>query len=401
MTKVYPLQYAIAEELAKTLNEVLGGAMQRELPKGFKTTWLEAGAEQTVEAMKTVSFKGKTFVVPEQRTNSLIVTTDTPANFIMLEMLIKKLDTPTLQVLIETQIAEVKLTDQFKFGISWVWRDLHTGENVGGSHASTRPASTIHGTMRYDALGETFAEGYVPSETDIRSDDIPLYFSEGGPYKFLITNRNVAALLQMTKTLSDIDIVSNPKIVTANHIKGHIFIGEKVPIIEGRGSGQWTWRWEEVGVTLDVTPHINEQGETTLEVKTHASELGEYRTIWNVPSIITRTVETKAMVPNGQTLVIGGMMRNKVTEGRSGIPGLMRIPVLKYLFSTKTKEKEKVEYIFLLTPHIIMAGREIRPEEVPEIREAVSAPLESSLTPEVIKTEPKEKKKNNKQRKKN
>jgi len=422
LTKIYPLQYALAKDLAETLNNVLGGAVQKKLPKGTKTTWIEAGAEEAIEAFKTISFKGKTFVISEKRTNSLIITTDTPANFIMLEMLIKKLDTPTLQVLIETQIAEVKLSDEFKFGITWLWRRMGIEPALDArgmmrfddadEMLSEVGAQEITGTRRmYDAAtGEwydinlsklTYDEGageWVETGVDWPMKMVtPLTTDSIAGYKFLILNRHLDMLLQLTKKISDIDIVSNPKIVTANHIKGHIFIGEKIPIIEGRGRGQVRWRWEEVGVTLDVTPHINERGETTLEVKTHVSELGEYRTIYNVPSIITRTVDTKAMVPDGQTLVIGGMMQNKVKEGRTGIPWLMNIPVLKYLFSAKTEVKEKMEYLFFLTPHIVMAGREIRPEEIPEIIEAT--PLESSLTPEVIEIEPIKEKKRSKKKK--
>ncbi len=377
LTKVYSLQYADAVDLAKVLNEVLGGAVKKELPKG--KYWIETGAEETIAAMKTVTFKGKTFVIPEKRTNSLIITTDTPANFIMLESLIKKLDTATLQVLIETQIVEVKLSDEFKFGISWVLKDL----NLPGR---------LEGVTRWDDLTDVADEPASALDTD-------LYWKEAGLWKFIVYNRHIMFLIQALDKITDLDIVSNPKLVTANHTKGHIFIGEKIPIVYGTGAGKWTWKWEEVGVTLDVTPHINEQGETTLEVKTHVSELGEYRTVFDVPSVITRTIETKTMVPNGQTLVIGGMMRNKISEGRDGIPGLMRIPGLRYLFSRKIKTKEKVEYLFFLTPRIVMAGREIRPEEVPEMREAVSAPLEFSSTPEVIGIEPKEKKKSNKKNK--
>jgi type IV pilus assembly protein PilQ len=428
LTKIYCLQYAIAKDLAETLNNVLGGAVQKALPKGIKTTWVEAGAEEAIEAFKTISFKGKTFVISEERTNSLIVTTDDPANFIMLEALIKKLDTPTLQVLIETQIAEVKLTDHFKFGITWLWRRM-----------GIEPALDARGMMRFDNADQMLSEvgdqeikgtrrmydAATGEWTDV--DLTKLTYDEGAEewvetgvpwpmkmvtpltsdsiagYKFLILNRHIDVLLQLTKTLSDIDIISNPKIVTANHIKGHIFIGEKIPIVFGTGGGKWTWKWEEVGVTLDVTPHINEQGETTLEVKTHVSELGDYRTVFNVPSVITRTVDTKVVVPDGQTLVIGGMMRNTVKEGRTGVPGLMSIPVLKYLFSTKTKEKEKMEYIFFLTPRVIMAGREIRPEEIPAVPEAPTL-VESSPPAEVTEIEPikekeRSKKRNNKNKK--
>ncbi|MBU4560687.1 hypothetical protein L6386_04090, partial [bacterium] len=301
------------------------------------------------------------------------------------EMLIKKLDSPTLQVLLETQIVEVTLTDTFRFGISWLWKDFTTEHSEGA----------LEGTMRFDDRTGTTDEA-------IRST--ALYYTQDytGPYKFLFRNDNVAALLQLTKSVSDVDMVSNPKIVTANHIKAHIFVGEKIPFAHGLGYGQYTLKWEEIGVKLSVTPHINEKGETSLEVKTEVSELGiNYETILGTtPSVLTREAETKVNVPNGQTLVIGGMMQNKVTDTRSGIPGLMRIPVLKYLFSSKSKVTRKVEYIFFLTPHIVMGGREIRPEEIPEMKEAT--PSESSPPAEVIKIEPiKEKEKSNKQRKKN
>ncbi len=370
LTKIYYLQYAVAEELAKTLNEVLGGAVQRELPKGFKTTWVAAGAEQAVEALKTVSFKGKTFVIADKRTNSLIVTTDTPGNFIMLEMLIKKLDTEVPQVLVQVIIAEVTLTDRDVMGVDWAWLTLHTGENVGGSGASTRPHSEIKGTMRFD--GSATAD--FPSV---------VYGSES-PYKLFLYNRNVEFLIQALSSRHPLTILSSPRILTLDNQEAKVNVVRSEPIIAGvvisaAGRITQTYTYRDFGITLTVTPQINPEKFVRLKLKNEVSRYAGLQDGSRLPMFDKREAEGSMLVKDGQTLVMGGMIQEKIEDSFTKVPVLGSIPGLGLLFRKKEHNRTRTELMIFATPYVVTS-----PGEAKEITEKQKGVM-STPPPEEIR----------------
>lgn len=361
LTKIYYLQYAIAEDLAKTLNEVLGGAVKRELPKGFKTTWVAAGAEQAVEALKTVEFTGKTFVIADKFTNSLIVTTDTPANFIMLEMIIKKLDIEVPQVLIQVMIAEVTLTDADRMGVDWAWYNIHTGENVGGSGASTRPHSEIKGVMRFDQA----TTGEQVSGSSVWFGNVP------GAYKLGLYNRNVNTLIQAISSRNPVDILSSPRILTLNNQEAKVKVVREYPFILSETSTTTTYTYKDVGIILTVTPQINPDKFVRLNLKVESLRYAGLREGSNMPMFDKRETTGSMLVQDSQTLIMGGMIQESVTDTFTKVPVLGSIPGLGLLFRKKVHDRVRTELMVFTTPYVITSPGEGR--KVTEKQEAALA----------------------------
>ncbi len=341
LTRIFALQYADAEELAKVLNNVLGGAVTKKSPKSvsISTLWGREELSKAIEATKSVTFKGKTFAIPEPRTNSLIITTDDPRNFIMLEMLIKELDTEVPQVLLEAAIIEVTLDDTTAFGISWVWRTLHTGaENL-------RPE--LKGVMRWDDL----SAGSPVGEADVL--DPLVYWTEAGLGKVALFNKDVAFLLQALASTKKVDVLSTPRILTLNNKPAMIQVGKEYPIKYG-----WDdYRYRDLGVILRITPKINKDKFVNIEVKQEILKHFDDSAL-DLPIFDKRVVESNALVKSGHTMIIGGMIEKRVTESVAKVPWLGDIPVLKYLFRRTSKVRENIELMVLITPYVITSPGE-------------------------------------------
>ncbi|MCK4648340.1 AMIN domain-containing protein [bacterium] len=347
LTRIFALQYADADGLAGVLNNVLGGAVKMKAPTKLSITSWAARSEDlssAIEATKSVTFKGKTFAISDKRTNSLIITTDDPRNFIMLERLIKELDTEVPQVLLEAAIIEVTLDDNTAFGISWVWKTLHTGaENI-------RPE--LKGVMRWDDLSTVAptAEGY---EAPTLASDPALYWEEAGLGKLLFYNKDVTALLQALAATRKVDVLSTPRILTLNNEPATIQVGQEYPVKYG-----WDdFRYRDLGVILSIIPQINRDKFVNVEVR---QEILKYvgDSALNLPIFDKRIVKSNALVKSGHTMVIGGMIEKRTTDDVKKIPWLGDIPVLKYLFRRTSKRIENIELMVLITPYVITSPGE-------------------------------------------
>lgn len=360
LTRVYPLQYAVAAELADVLNSVLGGAVQKELPKGAKMTWTEAGAEGVIEAMKTISFKGKTFVIADKRTNSLIVTTDAPDNLIMLEKLIKELDTEVPQVLIQVMIVEVTLTDRDVLGIDWAWHDIHTGTD------NIRPE--LRGTMRFDqaSTGER-VEGSAVWFTDIP-----------GSYKLWLHNRDVNLLIQAISGRNPVNILSSPRILTLDNQEAQVRVVREYPFISSQTSTVTTYMYKDIGIILTVTPQINPDKFVRLKLKIESLRYVGLREGSFQPMFDKRETEGSMLVKDSQTLIMGGMIQEDVTDTFTKVPILGSIPGLGFLFRKKEHSRIRTELMVFVTPYVITS-----PAEGRKITEKQKAALDTPPPEEV------------------
>jgi type IV pilus assembly protein PilQ len=263
---------------------------------------------------KLISDRGK--ITLESRTNTLIVT-DTKSNLIKIGRIIESLDKITPQVLIESKIIETTLDDDDKLGIDWTIRVTAQG--------AKRPA-TIPFTPGGD---QRWMKNVLPSASPTDTN-----FPTGRPYAFphpapefkdgamigdfvfgTLDFTSFQAVLEILNSRSDTKIVSNPSITTINNKEAKILVGTIVPIPIYEYSKEAGTRVisgyidQEVGIKLLVTPNINEQDYVTLDIKPSVDEI----TGWTGPDnerpiISTRTAETKVMIKDGQTLVIGGLI---------------------------------------------------------------------------------------------
>ncbi len=291
------------------------------------------GAEVLMSVEKMKSDRGS--INHDERTNALIVH-DIPGIVDLIGTVIKQLDAVTPQVLIEVKIIETTLTNTENLGIDW----------------------TLGSTFSAAKIPHTFPFKDSTSNIYARKNDFPS--SSAFTYGTLDFS-GLQAVLQILKSRTDTNILSNPKIVVMDNKTATIEIGEEHPIPsfganEQTGTLQTTGlEWRTIGISFQVTPHVNSAGYVTLDLIPEISDTTSsvtFQTI-TVPIITIEKVETSVMIKDGETLVIAGLIKDKVTDIKKKVPVLGDIPLLGFLFRKTEKEIIKRDLLIFLTLHII------------------------------------------------
>jgi type IV pilus assembly protein PilQ len=296
---------------------------------------------QSIEKMKTE--RGS--VDYDERTNSLIVR-DIQRNVDLISDVVEQLDQTTPQVLIEAKIVETTLSDTENMGIDWL------------TQATVKGAARPH---TFPLLGQTenrFAKSFTNASGSIVNTDFP------APSAFTYGTLDFTQLqmvLQLLSTRTNTNILSNPRIVTLDNKPALINVGVEHPIPqfgvnEETGELQTTsLEYRNIGINFEVTPHVNNAGFVTLDLEPEVSEVAGSRSFQgiDVPLISTEKAVTSVMIKNGETLVIAGLIKDKVTDTKKKTPILGDIPLLSYLFTKNNKEITKTDLLIFLTPHII------------------------------------------------
>ena len=272
------------------------------------------------------------YVVADEDTNSLLVRTATK-NFERIKEILAELDQPIRQVLIKVLIAEVTHDDTFDLGTEFSVLNL-------GLDAS--------GTFRLD-LGGT------PEE------------SSGGIVTGTV-NAGLSATFSALQRAGRLDVLSRPYILASDNKEATITIGQEVPFIrdirttEETGRTITTPQYEDVGIILKVTPHVNPDGLVIMSVSPEISSISETTvTISNIEAQVfnKRSATTEVAVENGQTIVIGGLMEDRITDVVRKVPVLGDIPLLGALFRRTTKTKIKTELLIFLTPRVAKRAKDL------------------------------------------
>jgi type IV pilus assembly protein PilQ len=295
------------------------------------------------------------------RSNSLIVT-DTLSVINKIEEAMPHLDSLTAQVLIETKLIETSLTKTDKLGIDWTTTLSATG--------SKRPT-----TLPFPPKGDrSWMENVFPPNPATSPD-----FPSGHPFAFPIAVKgdftlgtldatSLRAIFDVLKSRTNTRLIANPRIVTLNNQKALIHVGRNVPIPtyernETTGKMEIIG-WEEpekVGVQLEVTPQISPDGHIKLKLRPEVSSIVDFIKIGGenaAPITATRTVETEVLMQDGQTVVIGGLIKDESFTKISKIPILGDIPLLGFFFTRKelgssTNPTEKTDLLIFVTATII------------------------------------------------
>ncbi|WP_284153745.1 type II secretion system secretin GspD [Desulfofustis limnaeus] len=322
------LQNARAAELAK----VLGALPQEEAA--------EAAEGKTPAISKAVN------IMPDEETNSLIITASR-SEFTVLEEVIQKLDIPRRMVYLEALIMEVDADRSFDVGVQWLAGGIFddgTGKLVTGF--SGEPAyGLITGITDPDnpALPTGFTLGVLKEGIEI-----------GG-----ITFPNIAAVLRAYQGDSDINIISTPQILTTDNKKAEILVGQNVPYITSQnttsGLQDYTqYEYRDVATKLGITPQISQGDTLRLEIATEVTRLKQGSTEDQFrPTTFKRTAETTVIVRDRETIVIGGIIGQDTTNNEFKIPLLGDIPLIGWLFKTSGSTDTKVNMFIFITPHII------------------------------------------------
>ncbi|MFH1338785.1 MAG: secretin N-terminal domain-containing protein, partial [Candidatus Omnitrophota bacterium] len=353
MTKLYRLNNADAVKLKETLKNVLT-------------------AEGTIEA--------------DVRSNAIIVT-DIPGVINKIEGMLPELDSITPQVLIEARLIETSLTNTEKLGIDW----QTTITAIGSKRPTTFPfTDAIKGTGT-----KMFPKVNVPSalreETEYTYDDagnivsskttqVPWYdltpgFPSVSPAAFLFGTLDftgLQAIFDMLKTRSDTKLIANPRIVTLNNQEASINVGRKVPLptytIDATTGQTTVSGWEElnVGVNLKVTPQVNPAGYIKLKLSPKVDEFtGEWvgTELDRRPITSTREASTEVQIKDGQTVVIGGLVKDRTVSIVKKVPILGDIPILGLFFTRKEagsveNPREQTDLLIFVTATIIKDSNE-------------------------------------------
>lgn len=273
-------------------------------------------------------------VIPDQNTNSIIVVT-TPENAEMLRQILAQLDKIPEQVMIETMIVEATLDSSDKFGIEWQM----TNEKVFNNSGVTGTANQGFGLDR-----------------------------AGQGFRYSLAGGNLSAFMNAVKTNTKFNVLSTPKIFTSNNVTAEINISQRVPFVvsqreDANGNLTFNYDFQDVGIVLTVTPRITSGGYVTMEVTQTANDLQGF-TDFNAPIVNQRQAETTIAVKDGETVILGGIMRSTVTATTKKIPLLGDIPLLGNLFKSTDKSTNKTELMVFLTPRVVR-----NPEEAAKLTE--------------------------------
>ncbi len=300
--RMFPVSYAKVDELEKKIKDFLGD-------------------------------RGK--VVGDARTNSLVVT-DISENIDRVAKLISSLDTQPPQVLIESKIVEAQESFTRNIGVNW-----------GASGSPIKLGNTARGPVN---MNPSFSIN--PSANS--SGNFNFNLSVGTLDVF----GTLQAALALSESEEQVKIISAPRIMTMTNEKADINQTTEVPVRQVTQNGtavQESFQFKPLTLKLEVTPQVTADGSVIMKVLVNrqfrgadVSSAGQ-----GAFAVNSREANTKVLVKNGQTAVIGGIYQSDAVEGESGVPWLREIPIVNYLFRSKNTSKSKSELLVFLTPRVI------------------------------------------------
>jgi general secretion pathway protein D len=304
----------------------------------------DASAAESTEAsgqMAQQSLEESVRITAQKSTNQLLVRTR-PAQWKEIESAIKRLDNLPLQVQIETRILEVKLSGELDLGVQW-----YLG-NLAGNSSSTTVAnqSGSQGALGSGGAGLGAADALF--------------------YSFVSNNLQVA--LHALETNGRTQVLSAPSLVVMNNQQAQIQVGDNIPISQttvnttNSDTTLSSVEYVQTGVILDVIPRINPGGLVYMDIRQQVSDAdsSNVTATQSNPRISTRSVSTQIAVQSGQTVLLGGLIKQDNVETTSSVPGLSKIPGLKWLFGNTSKSRDRTELIVLITPRVVTSANQAR-----------------------------------------
>jgi general secretion pathway protein D len=366
-TYVYRLKHASAEELANLLSQLFGlaapASVERTRVRSLEDRSLSASLEsfrrregESLEQRRRTPFPvltpqlpsaaaaaedsgaggpatpgalvGQTRIIPDPATNALVIRT-APSNFPLLEGTITQLDQRPAQVLLEVLIAEVTLDRATQFGINW--------------QAFTRTVTGGFGPQQFtdSALGAVGGLGIRAVSTG----DV-----------------SVNAIVQALSARTNVRVLSTPRILALNNEEARILVGAEVPFNQSTRTGlnvvvDQTVQFRKVGTQLTIVPTVNADGYVTFRILQEVSALTSQtiQAALNAPVISTREAETSAIVRDGSTIIIGGLIGETQQRQSSGVPFLQDIPLLGNLFKNSQVSRARTELALFVTPFVVFS----------------------------------------------
>ncbi|MDP6980608.1 MAG: type II secretion system secretin GspD [Myxococcota bacterium] len=360
---VYYLKHADAQEMAKTLNELVSGGSQA--AAGGGRTGRANAKPQALRSVVTPLAEGQISLSADPATNSLVIQASKEA-YETLSQVIEKLDVARPQVLVEALIMEVDITDGFELGFNVGYAVFNNDIQYGFSGAPLVGASSPLGVLtRTTAVLGTDSDG----DTTVENEGSEL---------------NVQ--MQAAAANGRVNILSSPHILTSDNEEAEIRIGDNIPIVTSRVesatgatdsglSSSVNVERRDIGVTLRVTPQISDGETLRLTIFQEITEVNEglsgviagddsSGTTEIGVALSNRKVENTVVVADGDTVVIGGLIGETESTKENKVPFFGDIPVLGWLFKSVEETTRRTNLIIMLTPHIIRTPADLESETI-------------------------------------
>ncbi|UCH21755.1 MAG: type II secretion system secretin GspD [Deltaproteobacteria bacterium] len=328
--RVYYLENATAEELAKVLSELptegAGDAKGKKGPPALSTD---------------------VKITADKATNSLVISAASD-DYVIIEEIIKKLDIPRAMVYIEALIMEVRVGKDFRLGTEWA---LVGGGSIGGKDAAVGGGFTnLPGQSAISAL----PKGGIPSGFSLG------IFTEAIEIAGVEFN-NLSAVATAYQDDSDINILSTPQILTTDNEEARINIGENIPYQTRLSTSDNetfnTYEYRDVGITMTITPNISKDRLVRLGIALEVTNVSA-TSLELQPTTQKRTIDTTAIVKDNNTIVIGGLIDERESQSEFKVPILGDIPLLGWLFKSRGTTRDKTNLFVFLTPRVVQSPDE-------------------------------------------
>ncbi len=348
---VYNVQNAKAIEIAEILGNIFDGdtstssSTAPQLAPG--TTPVEITTDENANANEnttstpiapvsvgdsglSINSNSSVEIIADDTRNALVILASS-RDYKMVAAAIRKLDVIPLQVLIEASILEVTLNGDLSYGVEWFFNN-----QVGRSR--TGQGQLDSGTAGLSALAPGFSYSIVNSAS------------------------NIKVALNALETESEVNVLSAPSLMVLDNQTATINVGDEIPVPTRQSSSNVDpnaptvneIQFRNTGVTLEVTPRVNNSGLVTMDIRQEVSNaVATTSSNIDAPTIQQRQIESTVAINTGQTIVLGGLIRNSESENEGGIPGLYKIPFIGKLFGNTSVEKRRTELVVLLTPRVV------------------------------------------------
>lgn len=295
----------------------------------------ESKTSSAVEPSSAMQFSGEPMLIADDNRNIILIRALQP-DYLRLQKLLERLDNMPRQVLIEVLVAEVNLTEGLDLGVEWAFKNRGAGAG-----------STAHQNIF------TEFKGVASSVGDGSSNFVYSIFNQA---------EDVYGVLNAIGSNNEFTVLSSPQLLVLNNETASINVGDEVPIVTTEtvrdntttDSVDRTVQYRDTGTILSITPRINNDGIIILEVEQEISKIKDFLEKGvDSPVISKRKVQTKLAVKNGQTIMIGGLISNDVTNAETGVPFLKEIPGIGWLFKFHSEKIDKKELLIMITPYVV------------------------------------------------
>lgn len=352
--KVIYLQYAKAEDIAEVLTRVMQNITRVEGAEGGRPQRSNSNSAN-IEA--------------DKHTNALIITAPTD-EMASLEAVITRLDIRRAQVLVEAIIVELEVRDGQDLGLQWLFAN-DEGFFGGNINPNDPRAARIAGAILPEDGGSD--GGTTTGDFNVGALAGAIAGSPGLSLGWGVVDDDLSmtVILNALNRQSNANILSTPSLLTLDNQEAYITVGQNVPFVTGSftstGTGDGaqnpfqTIERQNVGITLKVTPHINEGDSVVLDISQEVSSLSNTSAVLEASDLITneRILQTKVLAANGRMVVLGGLIKDDVQDGSQKVPLLGDIPLFGRLFRSDAVSVVKTNLLIFIRPTIIRDDRQL------------------------------------------